>query len=132
MYALECAMDELAAKVGIDPLELRLKKLRRAGPERRQAVLEQGTPRLLRQGAERFGWARRNPQPRSMREGDTLVGWGMASGAWEASQLPAAAKAVLTADGKLTVSSATADIGTGTYTIMTQVAAELLGCRWTT
>src|SRR5262249_32401781 len=62
-----------------------------------------------------------------MREGDTLVGWGMAGGVWEVAQLPAAARAVLTADGKLTVSSATADIGTGTYTIMTQVAAELLG-----
>src|SRR5205823_14855466 len=80
-----------------------------------------------RQGAERFGWARRNPRPRSMREGDKLVGWGMAGGVWEASQLSAGAKAVLTADGKLTVSSATSDIGTGTYTIMTQLAAELLG-----
>src|SRR5437016_496847 len=62
-----------------------------------------------------------------MREGDACIGWGMAGGAWEAMQETAAAKAVLTADGKLTVSSATADIGTGTYTIMTQIAAETLG-----
>ena len=62
-----------------------------------------------------------------MREASTLIGWGMASGAWDANRLPAAARAVLTADGKLTVSSATADIGTGTYTIMTQIAAERLG-----
>ncbi len=63
-----------------------------------------------------------------MREGGALIGWGMAGGVWEAmQQMPAAAKAVLTADGKLTVSSATEDIGTGTYTIMTQIAAETLG-----
>jgi xanthine dehydrogenase YagR molybdenum-binding subunit len=62
-----------------------------------------------------------------MREGNSLIGWGMAGGAWEAMQVTASAKAALTADGKLTVSSATADIGTGTYTIMTQVAAESLG-----
>src|SRR5207302_2608312 len=80
-----------------------------------------------RQAAEKFGWSKRKPQPRSMREGTTLIGWGMASGIWEAMQMEASAKAVLTADGKLTVSSATADIGTGTYTIMTQIAAERLG-----
>jgi xanthine dehydrogenase YagR molybdenum-binding subunit len=62
-----------------------------------------------------------------MRDGTTLVGWGMATGAWEAMQEPATARAVLTADGRLTVSSATADIGTGTSTIMTQIAADALG-----
>lgn len=76
-----------------------------------------------REAAERFGWDRRSPEPRSMRDGDALVGWGMATGVWEATQQPASARAVLTADGKLTVSSATADIGPGTYTVMTQVAA---------
>ena len=62
-----------------------------------------------------------------MRESDTLIGWGMASGIWDAFHVTADAKAVLSADGKLTVSSATSDIGTGTYTIMTQIAAETLG-----
>src|SRR5262249_28223195 len=80
-----------------------------------------------RQGAERFGWSRRTPQPRSMRDGEALVGWGLATGVWDANQAPAGARAVLTADGKLVVSSATADIGTGTYTIMTQIAADTLG-----
>src|SRR5262249_10267137 len=80
-----------------------------------------------RQGAEKFGWARRNPKPRSLQDGDQLIGWGMATGVWEAMQLTAGAKAVLTVDGKLSVSSATSDIGTGTYTIMTQIAAETLG-----
>jgi CO/xanthine dehydrogenase Mo-binding subunit len=62
-----------------------------------------------------------------MRDGNALVGWGMATGIWEAMQESASAKASLTDDGMLTVSSATADIGTGTYTIMTQIAAEALG-----
>lgn len=62
-----------------------------------------------------------------MREGKQLIGWGMATGVWEAMQQPARAKAVLSIDGKLTVSSATADIGTGNYTVMTQIAAETLG-----
>src|SRR5678816_3495653 len=80
-----------------------------------------------RQGAERFGWARRPAAPRSMRDGERLIGWGIATGVWESWQLPADAKAILSADGKLTVASATADIGTGTYTIMTQIAAETMG-----
>jgi xanthine dehydrogenase YagR molybdenum-binding subunit len=66
-------------------------------------------------------------EPRSMREGNSLIGWGMATGIWDAWQLPGSAKAVLTAHGKLTVGSATSDIGTGTYTIMRQIAAETLG-----
>jgi xanthine dehydrogenase YagR molybdenum-binding subunit len=80
-----------------------------------------------RQAAERFGWAKRPAAPRSMRDGNNLIGWGMATGVWESWQLPAEARAGLTADGKLTVSCATADIGTGTYTIMTQIAAETMG-----
>src|SRR4051812_13552388 len=62
-----------------------------------------------------------------MRDGKRLVGMGMATGAWEAMQMPASAKAVLSCDGKLTVSSATTDIGTGTYTVMSQLAADALG-----
>jgi xanthine dehydrogenase YagR molybdenum-binding subunit len=127
VYALECAMDELAAKLGIDPVELRLKNYADRDQNEDLPFSSKELRACYRQGAERFGWARRDPRPRSMREGTTLVGWGMASGVWEAQQESAAAKAVLTADGKLTVSSATADIGTGTYTIMTQIAAETLG-----
>jgi xanthine dehydrogenase YagR molybdenum-binding subunit len=127
MYALECAMDELAAKVGIDPVELWLKNYAQRDQHDDKPFSSKALRACYRQGAERFGWARRHPEPRSMREGDTRIGWGMAGGRWDAWQLPAAAQAVLTADGKLTVSSATADIGTGTYTIMTQIAAETLG-----
>src|SRR3954469_10116335 len=76
-----------------------------------------------RQGAEAFGWGKRTPEPRSMRDGKELVGWGMATGVWEALQMPIAVRIVLTGNGHAEVSCATSDIGTGTYTIMAQVAA---------
>jgi xanthine dehydrogenase YagR molybdenum-binding subunit len=126
-YALECAMDELAIALKLDPLELRL---------RCYSDREQHTDRLYsskslrdcyRQGAEAFGWAKRNPEPRSMRDGTELVGWGMATGVWEALQVPIAVRIALTANGHAEVSCATSDIGTGTYTIMAQVAADMLG-----
>jgi len=127
VIALEIAMDELSYKLNIDPLELRLKNY---APEN-QLEGKPFTSKALReayaQGAERFGWARRQPQPRATREGTKLIGWGMASGMWEAKQGKASAKARLTVDGKLEVGSATADIGTGTYTAMTIIAAETLG-----
>jgi len=127
VYALECAMDELASRLEIDPVELRLKN----HADRDQIEDRPFSSKQLRacyqQGADRFGWSRRSPTPRSMRDGRTLIGWGLPTGVWEAQQESAAAKAVLTADGRLTVSSATSDIGTGTYTIMTQIAAERLG-----
>ncbi len=75
------------------------------------------------QGAERFGWARRDPEPRSMREGRELVGWGVATGIWESMMMQTSAHAILTADGRLEVGNSTGDIGTGTYTILTQIAA---------
>jgi xanthine dehydrogenase YagR molybdenum-binding subunit len=132
LYALECAMDELAYELGVDPLEFRLKNYAEEDQSRNKPFSSKELRECYRQGAEKFGWARRNPEPRSMRDekdGDQLIGWGMATGAWEAMQFTAGAKAVLTADGKLKVSSATADIGTGTYTIMTQIAAETLGLQ---
>jgi xanthine dehydrogenase YagR molybdenum-binding subunit len=127
LYALECAMDELAYQLGVDPLELRLKNYTERDQNEDKPFSSKELRECYRQGAAKFGWARRNPEPRSMKDGDQLIGWGMATGVWESDQLMAGAKAVLTADGKLNVSSATMDIGTGTYTIMTQIAAEALG-----
>jgi xanthine dehydrogenase YagR molybdenum-binding subunit len=127
VYAIECAMDELAYKLGIDPLELRLKNYAEKDQNQDKPYSSKELRECYRQGAEKFGWSRRNPNPGSMQDGDHLIGWGMATGVWEAMRFAADAKAVLTADGKLSVSSATADIGTGTYTIMTQIAAETLG-----
>src|SRR5262249_41790588 len=80
-----------------------------------------------RRGAEKFGWSKRNPQPRSIREGNELIGWGMATGIWEAMQMQASARAVLTANGSGESARATADIGPRTYTIMSQIAADMLG-----
>lgn len=125
--ALESAMDELAYKLGIDPLELRLKNYSEYDQNTNKPYSSKELRECYRQGAERFGWANRNPVPCSMKEGNLLVGWGMATGVWDAQQMPARAVATLTIDGKLTVASATADIGTGTYTIMTQIAAETFG-----
>jgi xanthine dehydrogenase YagR molybdenum-binding subunit len=127
LFALESAMDELAVKLRMDPIELRLRNYTEADLNTGLPYSSKALRECYRQGAERFGWARRNPEPRSMHEGEMLIGWGMASAVWEAGWWETSARAVLTADGRLTVSSATADIGTGTYTIMTQIAAEVLG-----
>jgi len=127
VHALECAMDELAHELGMDPLALRLKNYTEEDPLKGKPYSSKELRACYQQGAEKFGWANRNPEPRSMRDGSQLVGWGVATGIWDAMTVPSRAKAVLSSDGRLTVSSATADIGTGTYTIMTQIAAETLG-----
>ncbi|QIO99654.1 xanthine dehydrogenase family protein molybdopterin-binding subunit [Bradyrhizobium symbiodeficiens] len=125
--ALECAMDELAVALKLDPIELRLK----CYSDRDQSEDLPYTSKQLREcyarGAEAFGWSRRDPTPRSMRDGKELIGWGMATGVWEALQMPVAARIVLTANGHAEVSCAASDIGTGTYTIVAQVAADALG-----
>ncbi len=127
MYAIECAMDELAYAVKLDPLELRLKNYSDKDQIKNKPYSSKALRECYRQGAERFGWSKRNPQPRSMRDGTELVGWGMATGIWHGLQQPASARAVLTANGSLEIASATADIGPGTYTMMAQIAAEMLG-----
>jgi xanthine dehydrogenase YagR molybdenum-binding subunit len=127
VYALESAMDELAFAVGLDPLLLRLRNYAETEPGSHKPFSSKALRACYAQGAERFGWSRRNPEPRSMRHGHTLIGWGMATGVWEATQLHGSARAVLRIDGTLEVSSATTDIGTGTYTVMSQIAAATLG-----
>jgi xanthine dehydrogenase YagR molybdenum-binding subunit len=127
MYALESAMDELAVALKVDPMELRL----RCYSDRDQNENLPYTSKALRecysQGAAAFGWSKRSAEPRSMRDGKELVGWGMATGVWEALQMPASVRIVLTANGHAEVATATSDIGTGTYTIMAQVTADAMG-----
>src|SRR5437899_9450340 len=120
-------MEELAYAANIDPIELRLINYSDRDQIEDRPYSSKQLRECYRQGAERFGWGRRNPQPRSMRDGHELVGWGMATGIWEAMQLKASARAVLTANGSVEIASATADMGPGTYTMMTQIAAETLG-----
>jgi xanthine dehydrogenase YagR molybdenum-binding subunit len=127
MFAIECAMDELAYAAKVDPLELRLINYSERDQIEDLPYSSKQLRECYRQGAEKFGWAQRRPEPRSMRDGHDLIGWGMATGIWEAMQVPARAKAVLTANGSVEIASATADIGPGTYTMMAQIAAEWLG-----
>jgi xanthine dehydrogenase YagR molybdenum-binding subunit len=127
VYALECAMDELAVALKLDPVELRLRCYSDRDQNNDVPFTSKQLKECYRKGAEAFGWAKRNPEPRSMRDGTDLVGWGMATGVWEALQMPTAARIVLTGNGHAGVSCATSDIGTGTYTVMAQVAADMLG-----
>jgi xanthine dehydrogenase YagR molybdenum-binding subunit len=127
VYALECAMDELAVALKMDPVELRLRNYSDRQQDEDTPYTSKALRECYRQGADAFGWAKRNAEPRSMRDGGELVGWGMASGIWEALQMKTAARIVLTANGLAEIACATSDIGTGTYTIMAQVAADTLG-----
>jgi len=127
MFALECAMDELAYALAMDPVELRLVNFADVHPDSGKPFSSKALRECYQLGAEKFGWKNRNPEPRSMRDGRLLVGWGMATGVWGAFQQPASARIVLRADGTAHVTSATADIGPGTYTVMTLIAAEYLG-----
>jgi xanthine dehydrogenase YagR molybdenum-binding subunit len=126
-FALESAMDDLAYRLGIDPIELRL----RNEPDRDQSDnLPFSTRRLtdcIRQGSETFGWSRRNATPRSVRDGNQLIGVGVAAAAYHTQRSQCAAWARINADGTADVQSGTSDMGPGTYTSMTQVAADALG-----
>jgi xanthine dehydrogenase YagR molybdenum-binding subunit len=127
VYALECAMDELAVALKLDPLELRLRCYSDRDQNEDLPYSSKKLRECYHQGAQAFGWDKRIPEPRSMRDGSELVGWGMATGIWEALQMKTAVRIVLTANGHAEVACATSDIGTGTYTIMAQVAADMLG-----
>src|SRR5947208_303493 len=120
-------MDIPAVALKMDPLQLRLRNYSDREQDEDKPYTSKDLRECYRQAAEAFGWSKRSPAPRSMRDGTELVGWGMASGVWDAMQEETAARIVLTANGHAEVACATSDIGTGTYTIMAQVAADLLG-----
>lgn len=127
MFALESALDELSYALKIDPLELRLINYAETDPETGKPFSSKALRECYKQGAAKFGWERRKPEPRSMRDGRWLVGWGTATGTWGAFQMPASVRITLRADGTAHVGSATSDIGPGTYTVITMIAAEFLG-----
>ena len=127
LFALESAMDELAVLLKLDPLQLRLRCYSDRDQHDDRPYSSKALRECYRQGAEAFGWDKRNPAPRSMRDGSDLVGFGMATGVWEALQVPITVRIALTTNGHAEVACATSDIGTGTYTIMAQVAADMLG-----
>jgi len=127
VHALEVAMDELSYALKMDPLALRLKNYTERDAAKNLPYSSKELRACYAQGAEKFGWAGRPLEPRSMKEGSELIGWGMATGTWDALQMLARARSVLHADGRLEVSSAATDIGTGTYTVMSQIAAAAMG-----
>ncbi len=126
-FALESAMDELSYALKMDPLALRLKNFADVDPEGDKPWSSNYLRECYAQGAEKFNWAARNPTPRATRDGDWLVGQGMAMGIYHASRAKASARARLLPDGTLLVQSATADVGPGTATVMTQIAADASG-----
>ncbi|MGK7905476.1 MAG: xanthine dehydrogenase family protein molybdopterin-binding subunit [Hormoscilla sp.] len=127
MFALESAMDELAYALKMDPIELRLRNHADVDPDTGHPWSSKSLKECYHAGAELFGWSRRNPVPGAMGDGNSLLGWGMASATYPALSAPASAKVELFASGEVVVQSGTHDIGTGTYTVMTQIAAENLG-----
>jgi xanthine dehydrogenase YagR molybdenum-binding subunit len=126
-FALEVAIDEMAQELAMDPIEFRLKNYAETDPDKNKPWSSKSLRECYRQGAERFGWSKRNPKPASMRVGEKLVGFGMATSVYPTRRGDAKASATLRSDGTLHVEAGTQDIGTGTYTIMTQVAADSFG-----
>lgn len=126
-FALESAMDELAYALGMDPIALRLANWADKDPSNQLPWTTRQLREAYAAGAKAIGWWNRNPKPRSMREGRELIGYGMAAGAYPMIRTASEAKIVLHADGRIEVLSAGTDIGTGTYTILAQTAAEVLG-----
>ncbi len=126
-FALEVALDELAYKTGIDPMELRLKNYAERDENKDLPWSGKSLRECYRVGAQRFGWSRRKMEPGSMRDGHMLVGWGMATSVYPARRSPASARARLNPDGTVLVEAGSQELGGGTYTIMTQIAADQLG-----
>lgn len=126
-FALESAMDEMAYKLKIDPLEFRILNYTETDPERNRPYSSKFVKEAYQLGAEKIGWFKRNPEPRSMKDGEWLVGYGMSSGTFGAFRGSASCRGVMGADGTLLLQSATADIGPGTGTAMTNIAHEVLG-----
>ncbi|MBP2292536.1 xanthine dehydrogenase family protein molybdopterin-binding subunit [Azospirillum rugosum] len=126
VLALEMAMDELAEAAGIDPLELRLRNYAERDENKDLPWSSKGLRDCYRTAAERFGWSGRSAAPGSMRDGRELVGWGMATAVYPTHRAAASASVVIRDDGTAVVRSAASDMGPGTYTAMTQVAAEAL------
>jgi xanthine dehydrogenase YagR molybdenum-binding subunit len=127
LMALECAMDELAEKLNLDPIELRIRNEPGEDPEKHIPFSSRHLIACMQEGARRFGWEKRNAKPGQVRDGRWLVGTGMAAATRGNPLLLSKANVRLDPDGIATVRMAMTDIGTGTYTILAQIAAEMLG-----
>jgi xanthine dehydrogenase YagR molybdenum-binding subunit len=127
IHAVECTMDDLAYKLNMDPLDLRLKNYGEIDHAEGRPFTSKELRQCYHLAAEKFGWRKRNPVPASMTRGNKLIGYGMATGMWDAYQFPSRVEAILTKEGKLIINNAVTDIGTGTLTVMTQIAADEFG-----
>ena len=129
VFTLECAMDELASELGIDPITLRLRNLAETEPGTGHPWSSYGLRECLQRGAELIGWERRDPRPGAERDGNWLIGTGMAAAAYPVAffMRTQRARAHLYADGTAIVQTSTQEFGTGMPTVLTQVAADALG-----
>ncbi|MGL4964078.1 MAG: aldehyde oxidoreductase molybdenum-binding subunit PaoC [Inquilinus sp.] len=128
MMALEIAIDEVAEKLGLDPVEFRILNDTQVDPEKPERPFSQRQlVECLRTGAERFGWSKRNPEPGQTRDGRWLVGLGVAAAFRNNLPMPSGARVRLDHRGDVTVETDMTDIGTGSYTIIAQTAAEMMG-----
>jgi xanthine dehydrogenase YagR molybdenum-binding subunit len=127
IFALDSAMDELAYKLKIDPLELRIRNHADTDPSSGLPWSSKSLLECYRRGAEAFGWSRRTMEPGSMRDGPYLVGMGMATGTYPMYRMPATARARIFRDGTAVVQSSASDMGPGTWTTMNIIGAEALG-----
>jgi xanthine dehydrogenase YagR molybdenum-binding subunit len=127
MFALESAMDELAFKLGIDPVELRKRNDTMKEPIKGLPFTSRSLLQCYDAAAAAFGWSKRDPRLGSMRDGDWLIGWGCATAMYPAQIAPAHCRVTLGVDGHVMVETGTHDIGTGAYTVVAQTAADLLG-----
>ena len=126
-FALESAMDELSYALGIDPVELRIKNYPERDFESNKPWSSNSLREAYRLGAEKFGWSKRHPKPRSMMQNGRLVGYGVASATYPARRQQAGTTAKLLPDGRVYVRAGSQEIGCGTYTVMSQIAADALG-----
>ncbi len=128
-FAMESALDELARGLNMDPLELRLKNYAEIDPEKKVPFSSKGLRECYQRAAEKFGWDKwkASPEPRSVRDGKWLVGYGMASATYPTNRSQSSADACINSDGTALVTAGSQDLGTGTWTVMTQVSAGTLG-----
>ncbi|HEX8656429.1 MAG TPA: xanthine dehydrogenase family protein molybdopterin-binding subunit [Hymenobacter sp.] len=126
-FAIECLMDDLAYRLGLDPIQIRLLNYAEQDPSTGQAWSSKSLRQCYARGAELFGWSKRNLKAGATRQGHLLVGWGMATASYPVHNSQGTARVRLYADGHAVVQSGATDLGTGTYTVMTQVAADSLG-----